>query len=112
MVLLYSSHDPYLGGKDYLPQSWFLPFIQGAPNQNLLVQMAITLKISKCHPMFVKLKCVSLTKSFYLSTVCLQFCSYLFTIMYQNKPMAPNHILAFGLITIRSEMHSFRVSAI
>ena len=40
MVLLYSSHDPYLGGKDYLPQSWFLPFIQGAPNQNLLVQMA------------------------------------------------------------------------
>ena len=54
MVLLYGSHDPYLGGKDYLPQSWFLPFIQGAPNQYLLIQIAITLKICTCHhPCFV-----------------------------------------------------------
>ena len=84
MVLLYSSHDPYLGGKDYLPQSWFLPFIQGAPNQDLQVQVAITLKISKCHPMFVKLKCVSLAKSF-LSFNCLSTILQLFVYNYVSK---------------------------
>ena len=48
--------------------------VQGDPNQSLLFQMAITLKICICDPMLLKPKCV-LKASIYFnfSAVCLQF---------------------------------------
>ena len=79
MVLLYGSHDPYLGGKDYLPQSWFLPFIQGAPNQYLLIQIAITLKICTCHhPCFVCKAKMRFFWHFFLTFSCLSTICQLF----------------------------------
>ena len=42
-----------------LPTIYFLPILQGDPNQNLLIQMATTLKICIFDPMFVKPKWVS-----------------------------------------------------
>ena len=48
--------------------------IQGDPNQNLLFQMAITLKIRISDPMLVKPKCVlAASIYFHFSAVCLQF---------------------------------------
>ena len=55
--------------------------VQGDPNQNLLFQMVITLKIRISHPMLVKPKCVLGAYIYFdfsavclqLSAVCLQF---------------------------------------
>ena len=48
--------------------------IQGDPNQNLLLQMAITLKIRFYELMLVKPKCVWVVKVYLcFSAVCLQF---------------------------------------
>ena len=48
--------------------------LQGDPNQNLLFQMAITLKIRISDPMLAKPKCVlEASIYFHFSAVCLQF---------------------------------------
>ena len=54
--------------------SFLLSNIQGDPNQSLLIQMAITLKICISDPMLVKPKCVSEACIYFqFSAVCLQF---------------------------------------
>ena len=68
---MYSAYiDPSLNSSETI----LLKNIQGDPNQSLLIQMAITLKIRISDPMLVKPKCV-LEASIYFdfSAVCLQF---------------------------------------
>ena len=74
--------------------------IQGDPNQSLLFQMAITLKICISDTILVRPKCVlDASIYFHFSAVCLQFS--------KTNAGFQKHILV-----LPTEMHIFRVIAI
>ena len=58
----------------YFEEGNLVPRLQGDPSQNLLIQMATTLKICISDPMLIKPKCVwEASIYFHFSAVCLEF---------------------------------------
>ena len=73
---------------------WANVLLQGDPNQSLLIQMAITMKIRISDPKLVKPKCVSeACIYFHFSAICLQFSAV--CLQFQKIKCRPTkHILA------------------